>query len=334
MAQSESAKVEIPALNQVGVVVKDIEETVKNYWNMFGIGPWTILEMKAPVLHHEVYHGKPAPCEFKAAFAQVGDCELELMQTVKGPTAYEDFLKVHGEGAHHLQYIVDSVAVIDEHIKKFEKFGFHCIGGARFGDNGGFNYIDTTSALKAIWEPVKMADEFTGSMSQYPEEESAVSPSKIKIKAITQIGIVVKNLEETIQNYWDILGIGPWDICEVRPPTLHDQMYYGKPGNFTFRVSFVNVGPIQLELLQPVSGDNVYSDFLAEHGEDIHHIQFTVDDIDETTKMMTQEGFPQLMGAGFSDGAFAYYDTVKPLKCIWEAFQPPTIVPPMSQYPK
>jgi methylmalonyl-CoA/ethylmalonyl-CoA epimerase len=111
-------------------------------------------------------------------------------------------------------------------------------------------------------------------------------------------------------------------------------MYHGKPGNFTMRVSFVNIGPIQVELLQPVSGDNVYSDFLAEHGEGLHHVQFLVDDIKTMTETMAQEGFPSLMDGSFSNGAFAYYDTVKPLKCIWEAFQPPTIMPPMSRYPK
>ena len=186
-----------------------------------------------------------------------------------------------------------------------------------------------------------MPDEpYGGPTAIYPPSESAVSPAKIKVKAITKIGIVVKSLEEVMGNYWNILGIGPWDMLEFKPPALHDVTYHGKPVNPTWRVALVNLkspiknaGQVQLELLQPVSGDNLYSDFICEHGEGIHHLRFLVDDIKETNRIMEAEGFPVLMGGGFLDGGFAYYDTVGPLKIIWEAFQPPKAMPPMPQYP-
>jgi hypothetical protein len=53
-----------------------------------------------------------------------------------------------------------------------------------------------------------------------------------------------------------------------------------------------------------------------------------VDDIEETNRIMEAQGFPVLMGGGFLGGGFAFYDTVEPLKVVWEAFQPPKSMPP------
>jgi len=334
MAQTSPAEINILPLHQIGIVVKDVEKVAQNYWNILGIGPWTILTVEPPNAYERTYHGKPAYFAMKVGLTQVGPMELEVMETLEGPTTYTDFMAKHGEGAHHLQYLVDNVDVMDKHVEIMAKRGFPSEMGCRFGNNGGFNYINAVSALKTIWEPVKMPDEFAGPSFTYPADEAEVSPAKIKVKAITQIGIVVKSLEETMENYWNLLGIGPWDVCEVVPPTLHDTTYRGKPGNYTMRVAFVMAGPVQIELLQPVSGDNVYSDFICEHGEGLHHIQFLVDDINETNEIMAKEGFPAIMSGWFSDGSYAYYDTVGPLKVIWEAFQPPKTMPPMTRYPK
>jgi hypothetical protein len=35
------------------------------------------------------------------------------------------------------------------------------------------------------------------------------SPAKVKVKEINQIAIVVKDLKTVMENYWNILGIGP-----------------------------------------------------------------------------------------------------------------------------
>ena len=45
---------------------------------------------------------------------------------------------------------------------------------------------------------------------------------KIKIGEITQIGIIVKDLQKAVYNYWATLGIGPWQIVRMEPPILTD----------------------------------------------------------------------------------------------------------------
>ena len=100
-------------------------------------------------------------------------------------------------------------------------------------------------------------------------------------------------------------------------------------------ISVYIVGNINLNFeLNSLSGDNIYSDYLARHGEGIDHLQFTVENVDHTSKIMDEAGFATIMGGRFSDGGFAYYDTSESLKCIWKALQVPKTMPDMSRYPR
>ena len=324
MAQKSPAKVKFKGINQVCLVVKNTEEVVRNYWDILGIGPWEIYSWEAPLVYDYKYRGKPSWAKTKMALTQVGGVQLELMEHLDGFSIYQDFLREHGEGLNHMNFLVDDV---DATAEILAKEGFPSVQSGRWEPrekNGAYNYVDI-KPLRAIWEPV-YGRSIAAEPTRYPDT-AEVSPAKVKVKAIAQVGIVVKNLEEVIKNYWNILGIEPWDILELVPPALHHQTYHGKPSDFKIRVAFAPTGQVQLGLLQPVSGDNIYSDFIAKHGEGLHHLRFIVDDINETTKIMNNEGFSTLMSGRVSDGGFAYYDTGHALKCIWEAFQVPRIMP-------
>ena len=329
MAQASPAKVKVKNITQVAIAVYDVRMVAENYWNMLGIGPWDIYEWESPLVRDRKYYGKPAWAKERIGFAQVGAVQLELVQPVDGPSIYRDFLEEHGEGIHHLQFQVEDVDWVAEILAKE---GFPSMQSGHSGDTGAYSYIDI-KPLRAIWEVVHEPGKKAGKVTRYPESEET-SPAKVKVKNITQVALAVHDVQMVAANYWNILGIGPWDIYEVKPPTLYDRTYHGKPGNFTYWLALTMAGQVQLELAQPISGDNVYSDFMAEHGEGLHHVAFTVDDINETTQMMNKEGFPTLMSGGFSDGGFAYYDTLGPLKVTLEAFQvPEAMPPPMTRYP-
>jgi len=333
MTQKSPAKIKAPRINQVALIVKDAQKTMENYWNILGIGPWSVFIFGPPFFHHQTFHGKPSQHKFKGAFTKVGPVDLELIEPLEGDTTYGEFLAEHGEGIHHIRYFVDTVDEMDKHIQILATHGFHSAMGGRFGEDGGYNYVDTVSGLKCILEMVKEPSRMPAPNYCWPKNEDEKSPARIKVKAIEQVGFVVKDIQETMKNYWNILGIGPWDVCDCTPPVIHDLMYMGKPGNFTMKAAFVKAGDLELEPIQPISGNNIYSDFLAKHGEGLHHIQFYVDDQDEAARILNEEGFPTLMRIGFVDGVSAYYDTVDALKCIWEVTQPPKTMPPLTRYP-
>ncbi|MBF0530228.1 MAG: VOC family protein, partial [Deltaproteobacteria bacterium] len=132
---------------------------------------------------------------------------------------------------------------------------------------------------------------------------------------------VVKNLEQTAENYWKILGIGPWAIFEWAPPLVFDRKYHGHASWAKERIALVQVGGVQLELVEPVEGESIYQDWLDQHGEGLHHMNFLVDDVDETVATLAQQGFPSVQSGRFGNpaqkNAFNYVE-IKPLRTIWE----------------
>ncbi len=333
MAQTSEGEIKVKAITQVGIVVKDVEQVARNYWNILGIGPWDIITAGPPEIHEREYLGKPVYYIAKIGFAKVGAVELELLEPVEGSSTYHDFLTEHGEGAHHLQYLVDSFEEFDRHIKVFAKRGIPVLMGGRFGSGVRFAYMDTISPLKTILEPVKLANEWPVPVTKYPPDASAVSPARIKVKAITQVSLSVKNLEVVMGNYTNLLGIDGWGVYDVAPPMMHDYTYRGRPGSFSMRAALTKVGAVELELIQPVAGDSVYSDHISKYGEGINHLCFTVDSVEKTIQIMEEEGFPLLQsGRALYEDYFAYFDTSGPLKTIWEAWEPPKAGAPVGTW--
>ena len=169
MGQTSSAQVKVNEIKQVAIVVKDIQRTVENYWNILGIGPWEIRSWESPIVYDRKYHGKPAWAREKIAHAQVGAVELELCQPVEGDSIYQDFLTEHGEGLHHMKFLVDDVDKVTETLAKE---GFPSLQSGRFGSpehKAAFSYIDI-KPLHAIWEPVNRGKGLAGVPSHYPED--------------------------------------------------------------------------------------------------------------------------------------------------------------------
>jgi catechol 2,3-dioxygenase-like lactoylglutathione lyase family enzyme len=335
VAQASPAKVTCKKINQIAIVVKDLELVAENYWKILGIGPWTIFDWEAPFIYDRKYHGKPARAREKLAVTQVGDVQLELLQPLEGPSIYADWIEEHGEGLHHLNFLVNDA---DEIAGLLEAEGFRCLQSGRYGPaerQGTFTYFDI-KPLAAIWEPVHVGDK-AGTVPKIFPPKGEASPAKVTCKKINQIGIVVKDLELVAENYWNILGIGPWRIFNWEAPFIYDRKYHGKPVCAREKIALAQVGDVQLELLQPVEGPSIYADWIEEHGEGLHHLNFLVNDVDEIAGQLEAEGFRSMQSGRYGpadrQGSFTYFD-IKPLAAIWEpvhvgdkAGAVPTIIP-------
>ena len=154
------------------------------------------------------------------------------------------------------------------------------------------------------------------------------SHAKVKVSELYQVGIVVRDLEKSIEHYQNTFGIGPWGVMNFDPSIFTDMTYRGRPVQHSFRAALVMVGPTQLELIQPLEGDNIFSDFLKEHGEGVHHLgHVRVGNLGEAIYTLEKEGFPCLQSGRLLGGGYAYMDTVKTLGVIIELLEIPEGVP-------
>jgi hypothetical protein len=97
----------------------------------------------------------------------------------------------------------------------------------------------------------------------------------------------------------DGIEFGP-DACTFR----------GQPADFVADISLSYAGDLQLELIRPVRGDSIYTEFLAAHGPGMHHICFETDDLAESIRAAERSGIDVVQQGSMAGGAmeFAYVD--------------------------
>ncbi len=136
-----------------------------------------------------------------------------------------------------------------------------------------------------------------------------------------QLGVVVKDIDAAREHY-ERAGIGPF--VEGPSKQAFDRKVYGKPApDVVVRGLLARMGPLELELLQPVHGDGIQQEALDGRGEHALHICAHTDDLSRDIQDMADKGFPVISEGKFSDGGrFAYFDTRAIGGLILELFQP------------
>jgi methylmalonyl-CoA/ethylmalonyl-CoA epimerase len=141
--------------------------------------------------------------------------------------------------------------------------------------------------------------------------------------SISQIAIVVKDMDDALEKYHRVLGWGPWNVYEHTPPSLHDTYVRGEPVEYTMLGAECHVGPVDVELLQPLEGPSIYKEWLEEHGEGMHHIavmRHTPEESQETMRHFNGLGAEVLMEGRIGESIHFYYlDTGPLLKVIFES---------------
>jgi catechol 2,3-dioxygenase-like lactoylglutathione lyase family enzyme len=135
---------------------------------------------------------------------------------------------------------------------------------------------------------------------------------------ITQISVVVRDIKATIRQYTELLGWGPWNVYEHKPPLLHDCTLRGKPVEYTLLGAEVFVGSsgMNFELLEPVEGPSLWHEFLDEHGEGIYSIatMFKTEEESEAVKAaFAEKGASVVMSGQIGDHIEFYYLDTQPL---------------------
>jgi len=90
----------------------------------------------------------------------------------------------------------------------------------------------------------------------------------MELTKIEHIGIAVKNLDESIKFYEEVLGLKCYKIEEVKDQKV--------------KTAFFQVGQTKIELLESTDPEGPIGKFIQKKGEGIHHIAFAVNDINSS----------------------------------------------------
>jgi methylmalonyl-CoA/ethylmalonyl-CoA epimerase len=92
-------------LYHVGIVVHDLDDGMRRFGELLGIGRWVTFETAIP----SRYRGEDVTAGARAAYGNAGPSYVELVQPTSGPWTAQAFLEERGEGVYHLGYWVDDV---------------------------------------------------------------------------------------------------------------------------------------------------------------------------------------------------------------------------------
>jgi len=130
-------------LSQYAFVVHD-PRLISSYWSRLGFPEMTYTHGG---LRDLVHRGKPGQFDQELGWQRQGDVVYEWIRPTKGPTVYEEYLRTHGEGFHHLAFDTDD---IDAVTARWADLGFAAVQSGAWGEagktgSGRFSYSDTTA---------------------------------------------------------------------------------------------------------------------------------------------------------------------------------------------
>jgi methylmalonyl-CoA/ethylmalonyl-CoA epimerase len=96
------------------------------------------------------------------------------------------------------------------------------------------------------------------------------------IKKVDHVSIAVKNLDEGLKTFENLLGVKASHIEEVPDQKI--------------KAAMLMVGDVEIELIEPTGADTGVAKFLEKKGEGIHHICFEVDDVDKELESLAAKG--------------------------------------------
>lgn len=128
---------------------------------------------------------------------------------------------------------------------------------------------------------------------------------------LTQISLAVNDLGTTMDRYYQAFGWAPWQVFDHVLPVHHNTQLRGQPVDYSLRGAEVYVGKLNFELLQPLQGPNLWSEFISQRGEGIASIATMFHDRQDGDEVklqfQKQFGIPVSMKADIGDHIEYYY---------------------------
>jgi catechol 2,3-dioxygenase-like lactoylglutathione lyase family enzyme len=137
-------------------------------------------------------------------------------------------------------------------------------------------------------------------------------------KAVVQIGLIVKDAAQAARHYADIFGLPLPEVVLIADDAIADTKFHGKASTAKGRAAFFNLGPVEMELIEPIGAPSTWEEFLRTKGEGIHHIAIRTGDLGEAANFLGAKGMETIQSGAWVGGQYAYIDCSHQLGTILE----------------
>jgi len=124
----------LPQIDQVGFVVRNLQDAMHRYGALFG--PFTTMDGSVKAAQ---YRGRTEDVKLQIAFGRSGDVEMEFIEWQDGHSPHREFIEQGREGMHHIRYRIEDA---DACIEKLATVGYRPIWYKRFSPEITFAYLE------------------------------------------------------------------------------------------------------------------------------------------------------------------------------------------------
>jgi methylmalonyl-CoA/ethylmalonyl-CoA epimerase len=135
-------------------------------------------------------------------------------------------------------------------------------------------------------------------------------------KNAVKIVLVVKDIEKKADAFSSLFGIERPRVFPPSPPVSGSRgftEFRGERIQGPVKLANIQMGPIVIELIEPLDGKSPWAEHLRTRGEGVFSVVWTVDGFEEHIEMMGKRGMPLYHLGEYGSGRYAYFDTLSAL---------------------
>ena len=145
----------IGRVDQLCFLVADIDEGIATYSKLFEASNWRAYRYGPDTVPTLRYRDEPGRFSFWVALADT-DPQIELIQTLEGPSIYSEWIEQRGLGFHHIGHFTDDLAAATAALAARGMPVIQSGSGYGLDGDGGFVYLDSLEQLGVVVELVEI----------------------------------------------------------------------------------------------------------------------------------------------------------------------------------
>jgi hypothetical protein len=147
------------------------------------------------------------------------------------------------------------------------------------------------------------------------------SPLSLVGRSLEQVAFVVRDLAAAQKFFGQSMGIPRFYVIDNFGSRATAKTFRGRPAEHNFSIAIAYSGNTQIELIQHLSGDTCYKEFLERGGEGLQHLGFFLDDREQHDWVLAEfgkNGFSVLQSGRFGGASYTYFDTERAIGAVME----------------
>jgi len=297
---------DIPAVynhvDQVLWVVSDVERTMDGYREL-GFSQIKDLGKVTATMESS---GKSQ--KVRLVCANLGGAHVNWIEPLKGNSVFTEFLEEYGDGAMSLVHRFPDQKSMEQEIGRLSNLGIQMLERIAIQTGSGelrFVLMDTRGEGK--FNLGFICDD------EGPDLFQTLSTENRDGLKLNQYAFAIRD-PDPVSTFWHRIGLPEF---QINHPVLGETHYYGEIVDHELIQGWQRHGDIAYEWCIPVKPPIVYEDHIQLHGEGIHHLAFSVADMDQVLEDYTSRGYVVSMGGTWGEkgkpgsGRYEYIDLEK-----------------------